>query len=43
LVEKGDENRIYFTDNDCIILEFVTYDDAIAVATKLVYHLIGIF
>lgn len=43
LFEKGDENRIYLTDNDCIILEFVTYDDAIAVATKLVYHLIGIF
>ncbi|MFH1376353.1 MAG: hypothetical protein ABIH25_01835 [Candidatus Woesearchaeota archaeon] len=43
LFEKGDENQIYLTDNDCIILEFIDYDDAIAVSTKLVYHLVGIF
>ena len=43
LFEKGEENRIYLTENDCVVLSFVNYDGAIAVATKFVYHLIGIF
>jgi hypothetical protein len=40
-LKRGDENKIYL-DGDCIVLEFVSDDDSIAVATKLVYHLIGL-
>lgn len=42
LFKRGEENKIYIDNNECVTLEFVNDDDAIAVATKLVYHLIGI-
>ncbi len=42
LFERSNENKIYLDDNDCVHLEFVSDDDAIALATKLVYHLIGL-
>lgn len=40
-LKRGEENGISL-DGQCITLEFVKDDDSIAVATKLVYHLIGV-
>jgi len=40
-LRQGDENRIY-KEGECIVMEFVTADDSIKVATKLTYHVLGI-
>nr|MBA4404748.1 hypothetical protein [Nanoarchaeum sp.] len=40
-LRQGDENRIY-KEGECIVMEFVTADDSIKVATKLTYHILGI-
>lgn len=40
-LRQGEENRIY-KEGECIVMEFVTADDSIKVATKLTYHVLGI-
>lgn len=40
-LRKGDENRIY-KEGECIVMEFITADDSIKVATKLTYHVLDI-